>query len=61
MFYVNVTEIGSVGIELATDIQAYRYFLNPTFKVLWDSEIDMFKEKTQNFIFVRLLYFLYTI
>lgn len=61
MFYVNVTEIGSVGIELATDIQAYTYFLNPTFKGLWDSKIDIFKEKTQKFIFVRLLYFLYTI
>lgn len=60
MFYVYVTEIGSVGIELATDVQAYRYFLNPTFKGLWDFK-DMFKEKTQKFIFVRLLYFLYTI
>lgn len=60
MFYVHVTEIGSVGIELATDIQTYKYFLNPTFKGLWDSK-DMFKEKTQKFIFVRLLYFLYTI
>lgn len=62
MFYVNLTEIGSIGIELATDIQAYRYSLNPTFKGLCSkSKSDMFKEKTQNLIFLRLLYFLYTI
>lgn len=54
MFYVNVTELGSVGIELATDIQAYRYFLNPGFMGLQNTNVQRKNSKVD---FRRLLTF----